>query len=162
MKRNEIVIGFSVVVVAFVVILMCFVDVCHNERIECLESRLKPNGTGSICDEKPLTLPIVPIKSNQTNLKRFTVTAYCPCRRCCGRYDDGITASGHIINVGDRFVASPPEFAFGTIMNIPNYGTVKVLDRGGAIKGNRLDVFFATHQEALQWGVQNLDVEIIF
>jgi 3D (Asp-Asp-Asp) domain-containing protein len=48
-------------------------------------------------------------------------------------------------------------------MLIPGYSNsqpVKVLDRGGAIKGNRLDVFFATHEEALEWGVQYLEVKI--
>ena len=29
-----------------------------------------------------------------------------------------------------------------------------VEDRGGAIKDNRLDRFFNTHQEALNWGVK--------
>jgi 3D (Asp-Asp-Asp) domain-containing protein len=37
---------------------------------------------------------------------------------------------------------------------------VKVLDRGGAIKGNKLDAFFHTHQEALEWGVRYLDVKV--
>jgi len=56
------------------------------------------------------------------------------------------------------FVAAPKGFEFGTMLDIPGYGTVPVLDRGGAIKGNRLDVFFATHQEALNWGVKILTV----
>jgi len=37
---------------------------------------------------------------------------------------------------------------------------VKVLDRGGAIRGSRLDVFFHSHQEALKWGVKYLDVKV--
>ncbi|NIU84284.1 MAG: hypothetical protein GWN64_12630, partial [Candidatus Thorarchaeota archaeon] len=51
----------------------------------------------------------------------------------------------------------------GTEISIPGYNNgrpVKVFDRGGAIKGNRLDVFFPTHQKALEWGVQNLAVKI--
>ncbi|RLF48212.1 MAG: peptidoglycan-binding protein, partial [Thermoplasmata archaeon] len=49
---------------------------------------------------------------------------------------------------------------FGTMIEIPGYGTVPVLDRGGAIKGDRLDVFFPTEKQALQWGVKYLDVKI--
>ncbi len=91
------------------------------------------------------------------------VTAYCPCPSCCGEYSDGITANGYEILPGDTFVAADRRYSFHTEMLIPGYSNsqpVKVLDRGGAIKGNRLDVFFATHQEALQWGVQYLEVNV--
>ena len=94
---------------------------------------------------------------------RMRVTAYCPCSKCCGEYSDGITANGHRIRPGDTFAAADRRYSFGTEMLIPGYNNsvvVEVLDRGGAIKGNRLDVFFATHQEALQWGVQYLDVQV--
>ena len=87
------------------------------------------------------------------------VTAYCPCRKCCGRWADGITASGKPVTFnGGRFVAAPRGVPFGTMVTIPGYGTVPVLDRGGAIKGNRIDVFFPTHRAALAWGVRNLRV----
>ncbi|MHC4105673.1 MAG: 3D domain-containing protein [Planctomycetota bacterium] len=91
------------------------------------------------------------------------VTAYCPCPSCCGEYSDGITACGYEILPGDTFVAADRRYPFNTEMLIPGYSNsqpVKVLDRGGAIKGNRLDVFFATHEEALQWGVQYLEVNV--
>jgi hypothetical protein len=35
-----------------------------------------------------------------------------------------------------------------------------VLDRGGAIKGNRLDVLYATHEQAQKWGRQTLEVTV--
>ena len=94
---------------------------------------------------------------------RMRITAYCPCPKCCGRYSDGITACGHEIQPGDTFVAADRRYPFGTEMLIPGYSNgraVKVLDRGGAIKGNRLDVFFANHQEALEWGVKYLEVNV--
>lgn len=93
--------------------------------------------------------------------QKFTVTAYCPCEICCGRFSDGITASGHVIRPGEGFVAADKRFPFGTLFLIPGYhgsSGVIVLDRGGAIKGNRLDVFFDTHYKALQWGKQELNV----
>lgn len=94
---------------------------------------------------------------------RMRVTAYCPCDYCCGDWADGITANGHVIKQGDRFVAADRRYSFGTKLLIPGYNSsqiVKVFDRGGAIKNNRLDVFFNTHQEALEWGVQHLDVKV--
>jgi 3D (Asp-Asp-Asp) domain-containing protein len=94
-------------------------------------------------------------------LTTFTVTAYCRGECCCGEYSDGITASGHEISEGDRFIAAPKEYDFGTTFIIPGYGKAKCLDRGGAITGNKIDVYFDTHQEALNWGNVPLLVEII-
>ena len=94
---------------------------------------------------------------------QMRVTANCPCPKCCGEYSDGVTACGHKIRPGDTFVAADGRYSFGTEMLIPGYSNsrpVQVLDRGGAIKGNRLDVFFATHQEALEWGVKYLEVNV--
>lgn len=94
---------------------------------------------------------------------KMKVTGYCPCSKCCGEYSDGITASGHKIRPGDTFVAADKRFSFGTEMVIEGYGNsrpVKVLDRGGAIKGNKLDAFFHTHQQALEWGVRYIDVKV--
>ena len=45
-------------------------------------------------------------------------------------------------------------------MDVPGYGIVEVWDRGGAIKDGRLDVFFPTHREALEWGVKWLEVKM--
>ena len=94
-----------------------------------------------------------------TSAPLWRVTAYCPCSKCCGKWSDGITASGHPA-VGE-FVAAPPEIPFGTRLAIDGYADglpVPVWDRGEAIKDRRIDVFFAEHQEALNWGVQYLKV----
>ena len=87
----------------------------------------------------------------------YHISAYCPCERCCGDFADGITASG--ANAEGKLIAAPKEIPFGTWIDIPNYGYAEVLDRGGAIKGRRLDVFFPTHQEALNWGVKYLRIK---
>lgn len=92
---------------------------------------------------------------------RMRVTAYCPCSKCCGEFSDGITACNYRIQDGDRFVAADKRYPFGTEMIIPGYNAskpVQVKDRGGAIKNDKLDVFFNTHEQALAWGVQYLDV----
>ena len=103
--------------------------------------------------------------NGQWQTVQMRVTAYCPCPKCCGNYSDGITASGHEISQGDLFAAADKMYPFGTEMIIPGYRSqgsevVEVLDRGGVIRGNRLDVFFNSHQEALNWGVRYLDVKI--
>ena len=87
---------------------------------------------------------------------QYKVTAYCPGPCCCGKFADGITASG--LQAVGKIVAAPKSIPFGTVLDIPGYGVCTVEDRGGAIKGNKLDVLFPTHQEALNWGVQELTV----
>lgn len=85
------------------------------------------------------------------------VTAYCPCVKCCGPNARGLTASGRSIAYnGGLFVAADKKlFKFGTKLSIPGYANgqaVEVIDRGGAIKGAHIDVFFPTHEQARQWG----------
>ena len=89
---------------------------------------------------------------------RYKVTAYCSCARCCGK-TNGITASGTRATA-NHTVAAPSTFAFGTQMVI-NGRTYVVEDRGGAIQGNRIDVYMNSHAEAIAWGVRYLDVEVI-
>jgi len=102
-------------------------------------------------------------QSGEWQTVQMRVTAYCPCPKCCGKYSDGKTACGHKIRPGDAFAAADKRYSFDTEMIIAGYQNgqpVKVLDRGGAIRGNRLDVFFHSHEEALEWGVKHLNVKI--
>jgi 3D (Asp-Asp-Asp) domain-containing protein len=92
------------------------------------------------------------------SLGLYRVTAYCPCRLCCGPNAKGVTADGTVLHPRSRLVAAPASIPFGTVLAIPGYGSVPVADRGRAIKEGRLDVFFWTHQEALNWGVRYLPV----
>jgi len=89
---------------------------------------------------------------------RYKVTAYCACIKCCGK-TNGITASGTMATA-NRTIAAPSTFAFGTQVVI-NGQTYTVEDRGGAIQGNRIDVYMNSHSEALAWGVRYLDVEVL-
>ena len=96
---------------------------------------------------------------------RMRVTAYSPDERSCGASADGITASGYSVltNGGFLVAADPRVLPLGSLVSIPGYdggAVVPVLDTGGAIKGNRLDVLYPTHEIAVQWGVQELDVEV--
>lgn len=91
------------------------------------------------------------------------ISGYCLCEKCCGKWAKvfpRVTASGHKIQNGDKFLAAPREYPFGTIIDIPGYGRVPVLDRGGAITGNKFDLYFPTHQEALRWGRQYKTITI--
>jgi len=52
-------------------------------------------------------------------------------------------------------------FPFGTRMFVPGYGWGTVEDRGGAIKGpRRIDLYFSSHNDALDWGRRRIEVEV--
>jgi 3D (Asp-Asp-Asp) domain-containing protein len=117
-------------------------------------------------DAAPASTTIAPVAIvAKLHVIRMEVTAYCPCKKCCGENAQGITASGHEVSYNQsRFVAADTDrLPFGTKLIIPGYGNgaVEVIDRGGAIKGTKLDVFFPTHEEALQWGRQWVDVTVV-
>ena len=87
----------------------------------------------------------------------FKVTAYCSCAKCCGKVT-GRTASGSHAVAG-KTVAASGQFAFGTKLNI-NGQEYTVEDRGGAIQGNRIDIYMNSHAEAIAWGVRYLPVQV--
>jgi 3D (Asp-Asp-Asp) domain-containing protein len=115
------------------------------------------------------TIAPSPMTSSRASNPRtvwMEVTAYCPCKKCCGKNARGITASGlRVTHNAGLFVAADANlFPFHTNLQIPGYAngtSVPVLDRGGAIKGNHLDVFFPTHQEAKEWGRRMVEVTIV-
>ena len=88
-----------------------------------------------------------------------TVTAYCGCSVCCGK-STGITASGTKATAG-KTIAASSQYAFGTKIEIQGYGTYIVEDRGGAITGNKIDMFFSSHSEALAFGRKTLMIRVV-
>ncbi len=75
------------------------------------------------------------------------------------RKEVGITASGARVRPG-TIAADTRLFPFGTIMYVPGYGYGIVEDRGGAIRGHKIDLYFRTHQQALEWGRQHKQVRV--
>lgn len=94
-----------------------------------------------------------------TPLGSFKLTAYCPCPKCCGQWADGITYTGTTATAGRTIAVDPNIIPLGSTVYINGQAYIAE-DIGGAIKENRVDVFFSTHDEALQFGVQYADVAI--
>jgi len=92
------------------------------------------------------------------------VTAYCACTKCCGPNAAGITASGRDTTYNNsQFVAADPSLPFGTRLMVPGYSeeAVEVIDRGSAIRGDKIDVFFSSHEAALEWGRRQVNVVVL-
>lgn len=97
----------------------------------------------------------------------FTATAYCPCVKCCGiwsaehpsRDADYVqrTSSGTIPEEGRTISADWDVLPKGSGVVINGHPYI-VEDTGGAIKGHRIDIYFESHEAALEFGVQKVDV----
>ena len=117
-------------------------------------------------------------RRGQSRIVRLEVTAYCPCGSCCNWRRNwrgrpviasgpnagdpkviGMTASGTRARCG-TLAADTSLFPFGTVMYVPGYGYGRVEDRGIAIIGHTLDVYFDSHATALRWGRRHLDVKV--
>jgi len=96
--------------------------------------------------------------------EEWKVTAYCGCEKCCGKWSDGYFASGKKVYVGGVAINWLP---FGTKVLIDGK-EYTVEDRGAkSIFGSKndhkkaVDIYFDSHQEALNFGVKRLKVEIL-
>lgn len=94
-------------------------------------------------------------------------TAYCPCEKCSGEWalnrPDGIvyTASGKRAEEGVTIAADWSVYPPGTVLYIDGIGKRTVQDRGGAITGQKIDVYFESHDDALHFGRQNVKIRIV-
>ena len=102
------------------------------------------------------------------SLGEYRLTAYCPCEKCCGPYaadrpvdDFGnelvIGASGTLLEAGKSIAVDPTIIPYGTKVVINGHEYI-AQDCGGAIKGNRIDIYFENHEETEAFGVQYMEV----
>lgn len=81
-------------------------------------------------------------------------TAYDACVLCCGK-TDGITRTGTKARAGRTIAVDPSVIPLGSKIYIPELGLVFTAeDTGGKIKGNRIDIYMETHEEATEFGIQ--------
>ena len=97
-----------------------------------------------------------PLAPPDREVQIHRVTAYCSCPVCCGRWSDGITASGRQAVPGRTAAADTSIWGIGTCLDIPGVGRREVEDTGSAMVGRRLDIYFESHEEALLFGVRFL------
>ena len=92
---------------------------------------------------------------------QVTATAYCPSSSPSRYTATGIPARYGVVAV------DPSVIPLGTRLYIEaadgswTYGTAVAADTGGAVKGNKLDVFLETRAEAIQFGVRQATVYIL-
>jgi 3D (Asp-Asp-Asp) domain-containing protein len=95
-------------------------------------------------------------------------TGYTAGYESTGKYPEspsyGITYSGVKVkrDLFSTIAADLAVFPLGTILWIPGYGYGVVADKGGAIKGNHLDLYYETVQDVYEnWGKKTLEVYVV-
>lgn len=87
-------------------------------------------------------------------------TAYCSCAICTGRWAEfGLTASGAVPTPGKTIAADWRVLPNRACVWVQGFGRMVVEDTGSAIRGNRIDIFMASHEAALEFGRKVLKVE---
>lgn len=134
----------------------------NNRQEELTEKPVCASATETVIEEQP--------EPDLKNLGDFRLTAYCPCEKCCGKWattrpldENGkpivYTASGAIAKSNKTIAVDPKVIPYGTKVIIDGCEYIAE-DCGGAIKGNRIDVYFDTHEQACNFGVQNKSVYV--
>ena len=103
------------------------------------------------------------IETNLISMGVYTVTAYCSCEKCCGEWAN-IRPDGVVYGAsGEELIA---DYSIATDVELIPYGeTIWINDQeyiahdcGGAIQGKRIDIYMSSHEKALEWGVQNIEI----
>jgi len=98
---------------------------------------------------------------NDTILKEITVSASAYTAGCNGC--SGITSTGINLkkNPGLKVIAVDPRvIPLGSKVYVEGYGYAIAGDTGGAIKGNKIDVFISTKSGALNWGRKTVNIKV--
>ena len=92
-------------------------------------------------------------------LGNYKLTYYCSCEICCD-VETGITATGTPVVEGQTIAVDPNVIPYGTQVII-NGHVFTAEDCGGAIKGNRIDIYVNDHDRANALGVNYADVYLV-
>jgi 3D (Asp-Asp-Asp) domain-containing protein len=131
------------------------------------QSRVKANSNPSTADAE-ITRIEDQLDLDQYPKRKVVATGYTAGVESTGKGPNhpeyGITYSGVMVkrDLYSTVAADLNVFPIGTILFIPDYGFGVVADKGGAIKGNRVDLFFNTVDDVYdQWGKKEIDVYVI-
>lgn len=102
------------------------------------------------------------------SLGEYKITYYCSCEACAGEWamkrpideygnERVKTASGAIAEAGTTIAVDPNVIPYGTEVII-NGHTYIAQDCGGAIKGNCIDIYCDSHEEAINNGIDYFEV----
>ena len=90
-----------------------------------------------------------------------TITAYCACNKCCGKWSKTGTASVGTKPTAGRTAAGPRHIPLGTVVYIAGVGRRVVEDRTARRYDGRWEIYFNSHQSAKAFGKRELKVYVL-
>ncbi|HWO76062.1 MAG TPA: ubiquitin-like domain-containing protein [Bacillus sp. (in: firmicutes)] len=121
------------------------------------ESQNKIVAVGTQVQTASISRGSAPVSGKEFYVNSTAYTAFC--NGC-----SGVTATG--INLRSNpdikvIAVDPSVIPLGSKVYVEGYGHAIAADTGSAIKGNKIDVFFATKEEAYRWGVRKVKITIL-
>lgn len=116
-------------------------DIKNKEEIKTIRYESEISSAMPVYEEETIHVESVMVRT----------TAYCACERCCG-WSTGITCSGTKATAGRTVGANLSEYPIGTELVID--GRSYFVEDTGNLPYGTIDIFFDSHEEAIQYGVQ--------
>lgn len=120
-----------------------------------------------VASQQPASQPVKKtrvIRKSETvaAVKEFYANSTAYTARCTGCSGTTATGINLLKNPNAKVIAVDPSvIPLGTKLYVEGYGYAVAGDTGGAIKGQKIDVFFNNNSAALQWGRRTVKVKIL-
>ena len=133
----------------------------YTPKVQEIEPTIIPKPTESPIEDLIVEEPAM------TELGEYTITAYCPCKICCGIWaknrPNGIVYGAAGIELQEGHSVAAPNLPFGTILYIEGLGEYVVEDRPASWVAEKyddkiIDIYFLSHDDALEFGLQHRKV----
>lgn len=156
---------FDLVLILMLIMALFIICLCSCKRPETKAAEIKTKPS-----ETKLSTTFVTEQPEYISLGEFKLTAYCGCSKCCGKWGENrptdesgkpivYTANQSIAEEGVTIAADINVLPYGTAVIIDGHKYI-VQDKGGSITENKIDIYFESHQAALEFGVQYKEVFI--
>lgn len=149
-KDNTIVMVIIGLMLINLLTVIIYTFIANQQEKEIKELKNKPPET--IIVERDIS----PIPYDDLGI--YTISHYCDCPICTGTSKGSRTASGTKPKEGRTIACDGKMLKMGDIVYIETIGLRVCEDRGGAIKGNRIDLYVKEHSKALSMGIKKARV----
>jgi 3D (Asp-Asp-Asp) domain-containing protein len=161
------ILSFVILLVGIMLILIVSISACtandedNLTEQSVLSGQTESESSDSITEQKPTEPELI-------SLGEYKLTAYCGCTECCGVWGENrpLDCNGNPIVYTANHTVAVEGVTIAADLNVLPYGTKVIIDghtyivqdKGGSINGNKIDVYFESHQAALEFGVQYKEI----